>query len=136
MYGGAHRNRKRIVMSKPKSKPISTQITLHQVAPETEVSVRFFQGMMNRMAVSYYKYGPVAEGYPEKVNALESLQQRIGFYKETKNIEYLIDAANFAMIEFMHPSYKDAFFEGTDTDRSPGRTSIDGEVSFNRNEEL
>jgi hypothetical protein len=95
---------------------------------KTEISEKFIDGMRNRMMVSYYKYGPVAKGFPERVNALESLQGRINKYKETGNAEWLIDAANFAMIEFMHPS-RDAHFVATSSDESIGRARNDvGEV--------
>ena len=86
-----------------------------------EVSEFFLDGMRSRMAVSFYKYGPVADAYPHKVNALESAQLRIKKYLETGNSEYLIDASNFLQIEFMHPSLPNAFFQGTDADGSPGR---------------
>lgn len=86
-----------------------------------EVSEFFLDGMRARMAVSFYKYGPVADGYPGKVNALESLQLRLKKYAETGNAEFLMDAANFAMIEFMHPAHPAPFFQGTDSDQSPGR---------------
>ncbi len=87
----------------------------------TEFSEEFVQGMRDRMVVSYYKYGPVAAAYPHKVSAIASLQDRIRKYAETKNTEFLIDAANFALIEFMNPSLEGAFFAGTDDDQSPGR---------------
>lgn len=87
----------------------------------TEFSDPFVQGMRDRMVVSFYKYGPVAAAYPHKVNAVTSLTDRLRKYAETKNTEFLIDAANFAMIEFMHPSVDGAFFAGTDDDQSPGR---------------
>lgn len=88
---------------------------------DTEFSEPFVQGMRDRMVVSFYKYGPVADAYPHKVNAITSLTDRLRKYAETKNTEFLIDAANFAMIEFMHPSVEGAFFAGTDDDQSPGR---------------
>lgn len=87
----------------------------------TEFSEPFVQGMRDRMVVSFYKYGPVADAYPHKVNAITSLTDRLRKYAETKNTEFLIDAANFAMIEFMCPSVDGAFFAGTDDDQSPGR---------------
>lgn len=89
----------------------------------TEVSEPFIAGMRNRMVVSYYKYGPIAEAFPHKVSAVASLQDRLRKYAETRNTEYLIDAANFAMIEFMHPTIEGAFFQGTDDEGSPGRRS-------------
>lgn len=89
----------------------------------TEFDEAFVQGMRHRMAVSFYKYGPLRDAFPHKVSALASLQDRLRKYAETKNTEYLIDAANFAMIEFMAPSVEGAFFAGTDDDGSPGRRS-------------
>jgi len=87
----------------------------------TEFSEFFVDGMRVRMAVSRDRYGLVADAYPNKVNALESLQLRLKKYEETGNAEYLIDAANFAMIEFMYPAHHSAHFVGTDSDGSPGR---------------
>jgi hypothetical protein len=94
-------------------------------APNTEVSEDFIGGMRVRMAMSYYKYGPVRDAYPHKVNALESLQQRIKKYEETGNTEWLMDVANFAMIEFMCPSHKRAHYKATDSGESPGRAAYD-----------
>ena len=87
----------------------------------TEVSRFFLDGMVKRMLVSFYKYGPVADGFPDKIDALASARQRIALYKKTGNTEALMDAANFLMIEFMHPSLDEAHFEGTDDSGSPGR---------------
>jgi hypothetical protein len=100
---------------------------------KTEISQQFMDGMRNRMLVSFHKYGPVANAYPEKVDAIASLTQRLRMYANGDpkkgippgNTEYLMDAANFAMIEFMHPRHPDAHFKGTDDDGSPGRISAD-----------
>ena len=94
-------------------------------APSSEVSETFIDGMRDRMAVSFCKYGPVADAYPHKVNALESLVARIKRYEETGNTEWLMDVANFAMIEFMHPAHKRAHFRATDASESPGRAAYD-----------
>lgn len=103
---------------------------------ETEFNEDFVQGMRDRMVVSFYKYGPVAEGFPDKVNAISSLTDRLRQYAETGNTEFLMDAANFAMIEFMHPAHPKAFFEGTDSDQSPGRRSRRGTVDHRGNAEI
>lgn len=92
-------------------------------SPESEYSHEFLQGMVDRMAMSFYKYGRVADAYPHKVDALKSLRDRLRKYDETGNTEFLMDAANFAMIEFMHPSLPGAFYQATDADQSPGRVS-------------
>lgn len=89
--------------------------------PRSEFSQEFVDGMSNRMAVSYYKYGAIKDAFPHKVNAIKSLLQRLKSYEETGNTEYLIDAANFAMIEFLQPSHVRAHFTPTDASGSPGR---------------
>src|ERR1039457_6540535 len=78
---------------------------------ETEFSEEFTQGMRDRMVVSYYKYGPIIDAYPNKVNAIESLKLRLDKYAETGNTEYLMDVGNFAMIEFILPKHKKAFYK-------------------------
>jgi len=88
--------------------------------------MQFVEGMANRMGVSYFKYGLVGEAYPAKVDALASLEARLQKYRETGNTEWLIDVANFAMIEFMHPGFEFAHFRATDSDESIGRTGKDG----------
>lgn len=92
-----------------------------RVPVPSEISMDFIQGMVNRMTVSFFKYGPVSDAYPDHVRALPSLQDRLAKYAETGNTEFLIDAANFAMIEFMRPAHPQAFFAPTDSDQSPGR---------------
>lgn len=97
--------------------------------PTSEYSLEFIEGMKTRMAVSFYKYGAIADAYPHKVSALESLHKRLDKYMDTGNTEFLIDAANFAMIEFMLPSHPDAHFRPTDSNESPGRCAYD--TNFN-----
>ena len=99
---------------------------LKNVAPEGEMSQEFLQGMANRMAVSWAKYGKVADAYPDKADAIASLRLRLDRYEATGNTEWLMDVANFAMIEFMHPRHPDAHFEGTDSAASPGRVTRKG----------
>lgn len=91
---------------------------------ETEFSKPFVTHMQNAMVVSFYKYGHLAEAYPHKVDAIGSLTERLRKYAETGNTEYMVDVANFAMIEFMHPRHPNAFFEGTDDSGSPGRRDV------------
>jgi hypothetical protein len=84
--------------------------------------------------VSHAKYGAVAAGFPHKIDALKTLQLQLDMYLETGRLEYLIDAANYAMIEFMHPRRTRFVFpvvpyksESTDV-RSAGRQWV-GESS-------
>lgn len=87
----------------------------------------FIQGMKNRLIVSHFKYGSAKKTYPELAQALKCIKERIEMYEKTKNTEYLIDAANFCMLEFMYPCIEGAKFEPTDSDKSPG---LAGGISY------
>lgn len=138
-------------MNTAPGKPTLGEFTVNADCPDTEYSTTFIRGMVARMALSFVKYGKVADAYPTKVNAIESLFARLVCYLgverfrqlagqaigkaevieqkmreknpnfRTGNTEYLIDAGNFAMIEFMRPAVGGAFFEPTDNNGSPGR---------------
>ncbi len=104
---------------------------------------------LGAMLVSYHKYGAVADGYPKHVNAIGtpdavdrrifasmgSSGKRLSWYYwgektpdgdtliEPGNVEYLIDAMNFLMIEFMYPAHPKARYQATDRWGSPGRVA-------------
>lgn len=88
---------------------------------------QFIEGMKNRLIVSHYKYGSAEKTYPELAQALKCVKERIELYEKTKNTEYLIDAANFCMLEFMYPCIEGAKFQPTDSDKSPG---LAGGISY------
>lgn len=105
--------------------------------PPTEISAEFLQGMADRMAVSFHKYGAVADAYPVKVDAIDSLRTRLANYRRDGNTEWLIDVANFAMIEFMYPAHERAHYAPTDSAASPGRSVTFGDTDAHaRNEEI
>lgn len=92
---------------------------------ETEYSFEFDKLRQNRMAMSFFKYGPIKENYGNKlVSAINNLEKRLKLYKETGNTEYLLDVASFAMIEFMYPQQENAYFKATDSEQSPGLGSM------------
>lgn len=96
----------------------------------TEVDPQFIKGMEERMVMSYHKYGAIAEGAP-KMDSMANVLARLRMYTvgdpakgiKPGNTEYLMDAANFAMIEYMYPKHPDAHFASGDDDASPGRVS-------------
>ena len=50
------------------------EIKISPSVPDSEVSREFIQGMADRMGVSFCKYGAVADAYPQKVDAIDSLK--------------------------------------------------------------
>ena len=86
-----------------------------------EYSDRFDELRQNRVEQSYHKYGTAADNFGMGlVNALESHDMCIKKYQETGNTEYLCDAANYLMFEFLYPRHKDAYFKATGSDESAG----------------
>lgn len=92
-----------------------------------DFSENFINKMKNAIEMSYYKYGHAKRTYPELAKACSCVQQRLNLYFETHNTEYLVDVANFAMLEFMFPAFEDAHYTPTDSDQSPG---LAGGISY------
>lgn len=91
--------------------------------PLSEFDPAFIVQMIGAMAVSFHKYGYVAQAYPEKFDALSDIRTRLMKYRETGNAHFLVDAANFCMIEAMHPKHEKAHWGENDVYDSPGRMS-------------
>jgi len=86
---------------------------------KTEYSLDFDKKRQNRMVLSFYKYGPVKFNYEQNlINCIKSLEQRLAMYEETGNTEFLLDIANFAMIEYMYPQHPKTHFKQLDDGKS------------------
>lgn len=86
-----------------------------------EYSDRFDQLRQNRVEVSFHKYGPAKDNFGMRlVDAIESHDLCMKKYKETGNTEYLCDAANYLMFEFMYPQHETAHFRATSSEESAG----------------
>lgn len=89
-----------------------------------EYSEEFDKLRKNRVLMSFYKYGAAKINYREKlISALGSMQKCIDKYNKTGNTEYLVDAANYLMFEYMFPQHPNTYFKATDSGESAG---IDG----------
>lgn len=79
----------------------------------------------NRVQVSHHKYGSVRKNYKNgNINALETMMRCVEKYNQTGNTEYLVDAANYLMFEFMYPQVPGAKFTATDDSGSAGIVGI------------
>lgn len=74
-----------------------------------------------RVMMSYYKYGPAKQNFASgNVQAIPTMERCVEKYKDTKNTEYLLDAMNYLMFEFMWPQLPGAYFKATDSKDSAG----------------
>lgn len=92
-----------------------------------DFSEGFISKMKNAIEMSHYKYGWASKTYPELAQARKCIQERLDLYNKTHNKDYLVDIANFAMLEYLYPSYADAKYTPTDSDQSPG---LAGGISY------
>jgi len=91
----------------------------------TEYSDKFDTLRQNRVQVSMHKYGSAKINFGENlVSALGSANMCISKYLDTGNTEYLVDAANYIMFEFMYPTLSNAHFEATPSEESAGTDGI------------
>lgn len=87
----------------------------------------FVKKMKNAIEMSHYKYGWASKTYPELAQAYKCAAERLEAYIKTQNKEYLIDVANFAMLEYLYPAFKNAHYTPTDSDKSIG---LAGGISY------
>ena len=92
-----------------------------------DFSEEFVTKMKNAIEMSYYKYGHASKTYPELAQAYKCIRERLGLYESTHNTEYLVDIANFAMLEFMYPAFSDSSYSPKDSNGSPG---LAGGISY------
>lgn len=104
------------------------------MAPDFAIDAvaEFVQKMFNRTAVSFHKYGSIHDNFPHNRTGIDNAQIRLDCYRETGNVEELVDAANYLLIEALCPSHPDAHFRATDSDESPGALNRDGTVSHGK----
>lgn len=92
---------------------------------EEEYSLEFDELRKNRVKTSFYKYGPAKINFGEKlVDALGCAEKCVAKYRSTGNTEYLCDAANYMMFEFMFPQIEGAYFSATSSNESAGIVGI------------
>lgn len=90
-----------------------------------EYSEHFDELRKNRVKTSYHKYGSAKVNFGEKlVDSIPTAEICIEKYRQTGNTEYLCDAANYLMFEFMYPQRTGAFFRATDSSESAGICGI------------
>lgn len=85
-----------------------------------EYSEAFDKERKCRVEVSYHKYGSARDNFGGgRVDALKTAKLCLDAFEKDKNLEHLIDAANYLMFRFMYP-YPNEYFKPTDSNGSVG----------------
>ena len=109
---------------------------MDQIDMSKEYSEEFDRLRKNRVETSYYKYGPVRKNFGTgNVQAIPTMERCIKKYQETGNREYLLDASNYLMFEYMFPQHPKAHFRATSSEESAGIVGMSvNEIERYRNE--
>ena len=94
---------------------------MEQIDMSNEYSEEFDKLRKNRVEMSFYKYGPERRNFGTgNVKAIPTMELCVKKYQETGNREYLLDAANYLMFEYMFPQHSKAHFRATSSEESAG----------------
>jgi hypothetical protein len=74
------------------------------------VDPSFLQKMVNRLLVGHYRYGENGS----RQDYLRRARQALTDYANTGNVEFLIDAANYAMLEAHYPLHYNVHLKAVD----------------------
>lgn len=81
---------------------------------ETEWSNEFENLMHNRLVMGAFRYGRIREPRKKKYDRVSNIIERINVYKETGNMELLVDVANLCLLEFELSDHPNKHFESVD----------------------
>lgn len=89
---------------------MTTKLSPQEIV-DSEMDWEFLTEMSHGMLMGYFRYGKASDS---KINNLKEVYNRLKLYEETKNQEYLRDAANFIMQERRRPSLSGVYFKTID----------------------
>ena len=85
---------------------------------ETEWSPMFEKLMRNRLLMGALRYGRMGHGNIPKgkpvYDRVTSIEKRLGFFKEDKNLEWLVDISNMCLLIFEEKSIPNSHFSSVD----------------------
>jgi hypothetical protein len=81
---------------------------------KTEWSPRFEKLMRNRLVMGALRYGRLNSPGKPKYDLLKAIKARVDRYAETGNVEFLVDVANLALLEFEEGNHPNKHFAAID----------------------
>ena len=85
-----------------------------EILRQTEWSSAFEQCMRNRLIMGSFRYGRFCSRDKWTYDMLAGMEKKLAAYRESGNTENLVDIANYALLEFHHPSHPEAHFHAED----------------------
>ena len=73
---------------------------------------KWFQYMRNRILMGRFRYGPFSNKV--KYDYISAIKKKIELYEKSGNLENLVDAANYCLLELKKPTREGVYFEAQD----------------------
>jgi len=80
----------------------------------TEWCPEFEQLCRNRLVMGAFRYGQFNDPDKWKYDHIRGAEKKLAAYRDTGNLEHLVDVANYALLEFARPSHPQAYFRAED----------------------
>ena len=80
--------------------------------------------MRNRLIMGALRYGVLGAPGKPQYDRVASMEKRLRKYRETGNMELLVDVANLCLCEFAECHHPNKHFEAVDGDRRDGVKAI------------
>ncbi len=84
---------------------------------KTEWNPLFEKLMRNRLVLGFFRYGEMHGTTKTTDDRIKYLAYKVSLYKDTGNLEHLVDLANVAMVEFSQGTHPNKHF-GAEDDRA------------------
>lgn len=93
--------------------PLPAKIYPHELV-STEWSQEFERLQRNRMFMGALRYGRLGAAGKPQYDRCTDIKRRVSKYKDTGNLEYLVDAANLCQCEFVEGDHPNKHFSSAD----------------------
>lgn len=93
---------------------LSKRTYLLEELSETEWSVKFETLMRNRLLLGALRYGRIHAPNKPIYDRISSIIKRLDIYRESGNMELLVDVANLCLLEFEECHHPDKHFSSID----------------------
>ncbi len=74
----------------------------------------FSHACRQRLVMGLFRYGPINRKTELNYQRINDAMRRLSLYRETGNVELLMDVANLAMLEFRHGTHPQRHFHPSD----------------------
>lgn len=86
--------------------------TIEELREQLSWMDKWFDFMRNCILMGRFRYGPFSSKV--KYDYIATIKNKIKLYEESGNLENMVDAANYCLLELKKPTRNGAYFEAQD----------------------